>query len=136
MFRQPRFRSYCHSFQIKAPEVFDAVHCLIATHWHMRNPHKNYNCEYTALMEYHNRPDKQQYSIVVVSLNKPKPTASQRVRLGRQDAGFYTSLDDVPDSKFFNYNPAGLSDEEKEVEDHEVVEEPMLKRRKVQGGYC
>ena len=147
----------------KAPEVFDAVCCLIATDWHMRNPHKNYSwltpkgifcliqmgwltlsdaslnlnpCEYTALILYKNRPDEQQYPFIVVSPNKPKPTPSQRVRLRRQEAGFYTHLDDVPDSKFFGYNPTGLSDEEEEVEGHEVVEEPMPKRRKVRGGYC
>jgi hypothetical protein len=147
----------------KAPEVFDAVRCLIATDWHMRNPQKNYSLlspkglfrlikmgwltlsdaslnlnphVYAALMEYNNRPDEQQYPFVVLSSNEPKPTPSQRVRLRRKEAGFYTYLDDVPDSKFFGYNPTGLSDEEEEVEDIEVVEEPMPKRRKVEEGYC
>ena len=71
-----------------------------------------------------------------MSLNEPKPTPSQHIRLRRQEAGFYTHLDDVPDSKFFGYNPTGLSDEEEEVEGHEVMEEPTSKRRKVRGGYC
>ena len=90
----------------KAPEVFDAVCCLIATDWHMRNPHKNCSqltpkgifrliqmgwltlsdaslnlnpCKYTALILYKIRPDEQQYPFIVVSLNEPKPTPSQHI---------------------------------------------------------
>jgi hypothetical protein len=125
----------------KAPEVFDPVPSLIAADWHMRNPTKNYGLltpralfrlikigwltlaevithfspvEFATLKEYNDLPDEQRYPFVV-PLNEPMPTPSQRVRM-RRKAGLTIRWDDYPDSKFFGYNPTGLSDDEEHEE--------------------
>ena len=120
----------------KAPDVFDPMPCLIATDWHMRNPHMNFGLlspkglkvgwlsladvrpnlhthEYTALAQYNDRPDEGRYPFIFVPPNQSIPTPSQSVKLRRQ-AGLCSHPDDVPDNEFFRYNPTGLSDDEGE----------------------
>lgn len=143
----------------RAPEVFDAIRCLVTADWQMRNPRKNVGRLSTkglyrlikmgwvslsdaslrlnpddsaALAVYLNRPDQLHYPFVTLSPKNSFPTPSQRVR-NRRSAGFISYVDDLPDSDFFAYNPTGSSDEE---EEEEVVEEPKPKRRKVEKGYC
>jgi hypothetical protein len=121
----------------KAPEVFDPVPSLIAADWHMRNPAKNYGLvtpkalfrlikigwltladvrnhfspvEFATLREYNDLPDEQRYPFVILP-GEAMPTPSQRVRM-RRKAGLTIHWDDYPDSRFFGYNPTGLSDDE------------------------
>jgi len=125
----------------KAPEVFDPVPSLIAADWHMRNPAKNYGLvtpralfrlikigwltlaevrshfspvEFAMLREYNDLPDEQRYPFVI-PLDEAMPTPSQRVRM-RRKAGLTIHWDDYPDSRFFGYNPKGLSDDEEHEE--------------------
>jgi hypothetical protein len=150
----------------KAPEVFDPLPSLIATDWHMRNPRRNHGMlsgkalfrlikigwltladvtkrvhvrEFSALVQYSERPEEERYPFVVVP-KEPMPTPSRRVRM-RCSSGFPTHADDVPDRVFFGYDPTGHSDDEhppprvSPEAEREVAtaqaEEPKAKRRKV-----
>ena len=121
----------------KAPEVFDPVPSLIAADWHMRNPAKNHRLvtpralfrlikigwltlddvrshfnpvKFAMLREYNDLPDERRYPFVIPR-DEAMPTPSQRVRM-RRKAGLTIHWDDYPDSRFFGYNPTGLSDDE------------------------
>ncbi|KAH9035839.1 hypothetical protein EDB84DRAFT_1437801 [Lactarius hengduanensis] len=139
----------------KAPEVFDPLPSLITTDWHTRNSEKNHGMlsgkalfqlikvgwlsmsevakrvhvrEFSALVQYSDRPDDGRYSFVLAS-SEPMPTPSQRVRM-RRNAGFRSHPDD---REFFGYDPTGHSDEEQPAvqTETEASGEPKVKRWKL-----
>jgi hypothetical protein len=97
----------------KAAHVFDLAPCFIATDGYMRKPYKNEGplnpkdlslpyrpkglahargrsgrtftpCQITALAQYNDRPDEQQYPFANMPPNQSIPSPSERVRLRRQ----------------------------------------------------